>query len=392
MLAVTVLIIVYILYGLTIWYTSNQRSVYMILFFFTLIMFLSPIIYYEMGFDVYRSSFSDDSYNEFIYIGIFVGLSQSIILLIISYNKFVLGYIFFKNFKQSKNLNLAHIYFIFIYLFFITYLFIFRSKLPLYSLLTTSELIDRPDKIGGVPFFFTVSSLYMVLAPSAFLYFNQLKINNALKLVLLLLTCVILLAGGHKGIIAFFLIFVWFYVYKAKISLKSALLVGSLFFVYALTKGYLTFSKEIVELVFESAFRRLGVTQGIGFVARIEMWRNNLIDPNGDLIKVQVFEHIYGVSGGTHPTMFLANILISWGYIAMSVVFTIYLLTLNGLLNSIKLACSNNYFIYWNAFIVIFLFEMTDFSYQNAIRISIVITNLIIVKYLSKFDFKLKVF
>lgn len=391
MLAVTVLIIVYILYSLTIWYTSNQRSVYMILFFFTLIMFFTPVIYYELGFDVYRHSFSDESYNEFVVIAIFVGAVQALILLIISNSKFVLAHSFFTWIKVPKKLNLAHIYFILSYFFFVAYIILFRDKLPLYVLFTTSELLERPDKIGGVPLFFTVSSLYMVLAPSAFLYFNGLNISKHTRLFLLILTCIILLAGGHKGIIAFFLIFVWFYVYKAKISLSSAFLFLALILVYALTKGHLTYSQEVLEIVLESAFRRMGVTQAVGFLARIEMWRNNLIDPNGDLIKVQVFEHIYGVTGGSHPTMFLANVLISWGYIVMILVFIVYVLVIGGFLNSIKIAGNDNYFLYWNAFIVIFLFEMTDFTYQNAVRLSIVLINLIMVRFLSRYKIRARI-
>lgn len=375
--------VLFVYLGILRW-NKDHKTAYSLLVFFTLIIFYLPILYYKLGFDVYSHAFSRSTLEWFTYISSLVIFIQLVVYLTIKATRRLP----FKSFLQRFNrLNerksvMVDLYFCAVMGLILLYLVIFRDQLPLYSLLTASELLERPDATGGIPMFFTFSSIYMVVAPSAYLYYSDRIKSLWVHIAFVLLVTVVLVAGGHKGLVAFFYIFIWFFVFKAKLSLPSIALGSFLLLVYGLTKGATSLDQKIALTLLESALRRFSVTQGVGFLARLEMVKQGLLVFGEESIKNQVYTFIYHLKGGSHPTMFIANVIIEYGYLVAAMVYTAYAYFVTLVAKSIRHFCGGNYFLLWNFFIVLFLTGMIDFSFRTIVRGGVALINVMMVSYL----------
>ena len=385
-----VLTLVFTCYLLSIYKNNELRSPVMILVLFTGIIFYLPIVYYAVGFDVYMSSFSWRSLVLFTWVSVGAVLIQWLVYLLVS------GYrrnIFSLEIQRVVRLRNRHSFFVLLYLaltvgVIIGYLFIFRDKLPLYALLFADGLIERPDKVGGVPLFYTFSSFYMVLVPAAYLYLYPRMNSTVIKVAGILFVATVLVAGGHKGLVAFFCIFLWFFAFRAKVSLPIVGMFLLLLFVYGLTKGKKTIDQEVMGTITESALRRFAVTQGLGFIVRLDMMNKGELDLDGDQLKVQVFQKVYRLERGTCPTIFVANIIPYAGYFVAAVVYALYCFLMLLLLKSLAFHGENDMFLLWNIFIIAFLTGMTDFSFYMFLRCALAVLNIFIVAFLQRLRFK----
>ena len=387
--AFIVLTVLFASYLLTIYRNDEHRSPVMILVLFTGIIFYLPVLYYMMGFDVYSHAFSWRSLVLFTWVSAGAVFLQWLIYLLVS------GYrrkLFTREIQRIVRLRNRNSYFVLLY-FAITvgvilaYLFTFRDKLPLYALLFSDGLIERPDKVGGVPLFYTFSSFYMVLVPAAYLYLYPRIKSNLIKIAGILFVGVVLVAGGHKGLVAFFCIFMWFFAFRAKVSLPIVGMFLMLLFVYGLTKGNKSLDQEVAATITESALRRFAVTQGLGFIVRLDMMNKDELDLDGDQLKVQVFQKVYRLERGTCPTIFVANIIPYAGYFAAAVVYALYCFVMLLMLKSLAYHGENDLFLLWNIFIILFLMGMTDFSVYMFLRCALAGLNIFIVALLQRLRF-----
>jgi len=153
--------------------------------------------------------------------------------------------------------------------------------------------------------------------------------------------------------------------------------------VYGLTKGATSFDQKVIATLLESALRRFSVTQGVGFMARLEMMKQGILVLGGEeSIKSQVYTFIYGLKGGSHPTMFIANVIIEYGYLAAFMAYTVYVYFVALVTRSIRNFCGGNYFLLWNLYFLLFLTGMSDFTFRTIIRGSAALINVLAVGYL----------
>ena len=236
--------------------------------------------------------------------------------------------------------------------------------------------------------FYTFSSFYMVLVPAAYLYLYPRMNSTVIKVAGILFVATVLVAGGHKGLVAFFCIFLWFFAFRAKVSLPIVGMFLLLLFVYGLTKGKKTIDQEVMGTITESALRRFAVTQGLGFIVRLDMMNKGELDLDGDQLKVQVFQKVYRLERGTCPTIFVANIIPYAGYFVAAVVYALYCFLMLLLLKSLAFHGENDMFLLWNIFIIAFLTGMTDFSFYMFLRCALAVLNIFIVAFLQRLRFK----
>jgi len=212
--------------------------------------------------------------------------------------------------------------------------------------------------------------------------------NKLAHVIFVALVTLVLIAGGHKGQVAFFYIFVWFFPFGGRLSLTSIVLFTILLATYGLTKGSTSLNKEVVLTITESAFRRFSVTQGVGFLARLQMMHDGLFIEGGGAIKSQVFEYIYRTKGGSHPTVFVANVIIEYGYLVAVFVYTIYVAAVTNVAKSIAKFAPKNYFFLWNFFTILFLTGMADFSFRTVVRSGVAVVNILMVGLLLRIHLK----
>lgn len=386
MLSFLLLTLLFAIYLYLLWKNKDLGSPFMILVLFLSIIFYLPILYYRLGFTVYRHSFSSGSLEIFTYVSCGAIFLQTIAYLLI---KSIKPNLFAQQFKRLSELTsrkslLVGLYFFLFSAVIVGYLFVFRNKLPIYALLFSGELLERPDKVGGVPLFYTMSSFYMVIIPSVYLYYHSYIKYRWLHVICVLLVSGILVAGGHKGLIAFFYLFLWFFIFKGRVNLASILLISFLLGVYGLSKGKTTLDGEVAATIAESAIRRFSVTQGLGFIVRIDMMNSGQLDLDGIPFKVQVFQKVYREEVGTCPTVFVANVIPYMGYFVAAVVYLLYCIFIFFFLKSLKRYGVDNYFVLWNIFIILFLTGMTDFSVYVFLRCFTAALNVVIVGFLQR--------
>ncbi|EAS19075.1 hypothetical transmembrane protein [Flavobacteria bacterium BBFL7] len=369
---------------------NGFRSLYTLYYFLNLTIFLGPVLYYKIGFIAYYTVVSNDSMSEYMYIGITIAVLNIIFVKTLGkssaslFSKAIqeLGRVFKPN-------RLINNYFLAVVVVCLAYIVIYFKSLPLYKLVLTGEIGERLDLTGSIPLYITVSSIFMIVVPSAFFYFKETSTNKVVIFLLFVFSLIALTAGGNKGIVSFFILF-YLLIYVKKLGVLKPLLGGiAVIFIYAVSKGRTTLDTESINYLIESPFRRLFATQGVGFIGRIKMVTENKFNLQSDYnIKQQLYSEMYNMPLGTGsgPTHFLGDIYVGYGTLMMWLAYVIFLLVLIPLIYSADkfLLRRKHSFILWNIFIFIFLFNMSDISIANMLRSSIIITNLFIVYKLSK--------
>lgn len=366
------------------------RSLYTLYYFINLTIFLGPVLYYKIGFIAYYTVVSNESMSQFMYIGITIAVLNVLFVKTLGSSKTSLFSRVIQNLgRDIKPNKLINNYFAAVILICIAYIVIYFKSLPLYKLVLTGEIGERLDLTGSVPLYITVSSIFMIVVPSAFFYFKETSSNKILVFSLFIFSLIALTAGGNKGIVSFFILF-YLLIYVKNLGVIKPLLGGmSVLFIYAVSKGITSLNKQNIDYLIESPFRRLFATQGVGFIGRIKMVKENKFDLNSDFnIKQQLYSEMYNMplGSGSGPTHFLGDIYVGYGTVIMWLSYIIFLVILIPLIYSADkyLIRRTHSFILWNIFILIFLFNMSDISVANVLRSSIIIVNLFVVYKLSK--------
>ncbi len=334
---ITLLFATYLIWFLLICFLKFQKSIYFFSYFIlTGILFLGPIVYFQLGFIGYKSAISDSSTEEFMIFGILTNLVNILNLIIVK--------LFHRSKAKTLNLNIEQNDRIYKSIFrastlgFIVFFLAYFKKIPITNLILEGEIGERLDGSGEIPFFITLSSFFMIYLPSSYLYFKSKNIKSSVKYFLLVLSILALVFGGNKGLVSFFLLFLFFFSRKKSI-IRGLTLIILILFTYAVFKGKTQLNDETISYLVESPVRRLLAAQGVGFITRIEMSNKRLLVQNQE-IKKQVNSYIYNTPYGTgsSPTNFAGTIYVRKGafialtlYSFISLIITYFLIRIDTL-------------------------------------------------------------
>jgi len=386
-LLLSIIFLVFILY--TFIYKKDYKRVTFLYSFSLITIFYTPSLYFFFGGEAYRF-FTDKSLIDFFHIGTIT----IFIYLVLSW------FIDSLNLKQStvmiKNSLLVKIYFLIIIIPILLYYIVYFKSFPLVNLLLNGELIDRPDLTGAIPHFYTISTVVSIIIPSIyFFYFREIK-SKYMHLLINIIMIFLFIASGNKGFLAYYFIFVWLYIFNGKVDIKLILMFFFLMLVYAITKGILSVNPELFSYMMNSPFRRFFVSQGTGFIHRIDMVNEGfdfLHNSNPRGLKFDVFAHMYNTTSivGSAPTFYTADFYAKYGEWVSFVIFTIissiilYISKLFHIMNT-----NRKLFFYWNIYAIIFFIVMAEINFTNTIRIIVGIANIYIVILISKIVIKEK--
>ena len=380
---VFLVLFIYVLNLIVILKRRLYRSAFIMHFFFTSIIFIGPTIYYELGFTTYAHSFEPHDLLLFEWYAVFVFLSTLFYWLLID-SKIKIPFNRFFARHSNRNLNLTAIYFLFWYAVVLLYIAFYARELPIFKFLFTGTLPDRLDQSDAVQFFYTFSSFFMVFIPSGYFFFIRFLKGNIKKFLLLLLVVFILTSGGHKGLVAFFIIFALFfsgYKFNFKYIMVAFIALIGLLGIYTVTKGK-TLNKETLLYLMESPPRRFFVTQGSAFITRISMDRRDLY--LGDvheyqLIKRETFQAIYPNTNdrGAAPTMFIGDMHVRYGMVLTCMGYLAFLIFTFPFIKGVDAMPDRKLHIWWSLFIYFFLLGVAEISYTSSLRMFLALFNLI---------------
>ena len=383
-MTICLLILIYLLNILYIKQKRLYRSSFVIHFFFISIIFMGPAIYYELGFTSYANSFKDQDLLTFERYGVFVFSACLIFLFFLKHSKITSFKQFFRNYHSGRNNQIIFAYFLFWFGIVLLYLLVYINHLPVIKFITTGNLPERFDQSDSVKLFYTFSSIFMVFIPSGYFFIIQYLKTNFQKLLLLLLVAFILTSGGHKGLVAFFIIFALIfsgYKFNFKYIFIASIALISLLFVYTLTKGR-KLNKETIVYLLESPPRRFFVTQGSAFITRVSMDRRGLY--KGDVyqyrvIKSETYQEIYPDDNkkGAAPTIFLGDLHVRYGYIFTALSYILFLVICFPLIKFVDSMSERKLFVWWNVFVFFFLLGFAELSFNSSLRIFLVFFNFI---------------
>jgi len=365
------------------------KGLYFLYFFLNVTIFYGPICYYQLGFKSYILAMSDESLFEFSLLSLTFFIINIFVLKITFLKQAFIFKNFFGNisFDKLENKNKITTFYILTYIVILAYMVIFYKHFPLVKLISGEELGERLDITGDIPLYITFSAITMIFIPSGYFYFTNM-IKNQFALFLLLLLCIFLLsAGGNKGIVSYFLIFYFLLSSKSINILKITLLITTLIIIYGALKGVNNLSPENINYLIDSPVRRLFVSQGSGYITRIEMINNNAFH-TGLAIKKEVYSNIYNTpyNSGTSPTHFTGNIVVTSGYLVTILIYTVFTIIFTRILftlDMLKIKKENTFFM-WNLFLFSYLITYSEFDLANFIRIGLMLINLFFIKNISR--------
>jgi hypothetical protein len=371
-----------------IYLTKEYRKPSLLIFLTLFTIFYTPSLYYLLGGTTYLY-FSNETL--FVFMKYAIGIVFITIGSLIIQNMYILPYIksFSKNnhFVMYKKKFLINLYFTVIIAFPLMYLIYFYHKLPLLNFLLSGEMIERIDVSGSIPFFFTYISVVDYLLPAIYFYFfNRIK-SIIVHFIINFGLVFFLIAAGHKGFVTYYMIFIWFYVMKFKVNIKLIFAVILLFVIFAITKGYTDFNQETFEYIMNSPFRRFFVTQGTCFIYRIEFYLHQFPIYSGDTLKQSVYTVMYNgvLHHGGAPTFFIGDLIyyfgIFWSYVAYFFFINIILLISNYIY---YLQSNDKLILYWMVYGILYILSMAEFSFENFLRITMIISNVLIIIFLIK--------
>lgn len=375
--------ITFLVYIIAILKLKEYKKSLSIFLLIVVTIFYSPVIYYTiLGGTSYRV-FDSIALSMFVIIGSSVFLMISILLMLKNS---------FKIKKRGKIIDnksniLLNFYAFTIIIGVILYLVFFFRYLPFYQALKFGLVIDRPDSVGYIPYYFTFTAFSNLLIPGFYFYYiNKINRNWLLKVFLLFTISIILISGGNKGFLAYFYIFILIYEFKLRINSKMIVLLVFLFTSYLLlSAGRIEFTAKSLEYIMSSPFRRFFVAQGSGFIVRIQLLNQGFDFTGIGLLKNYVNEMIYGTGpGGSSPTYFMGDLMVKYGYLGGSLFHIIIVSILVFISRYIDVNYDSNLYIKWNFFFILYLLGMAEISKAFMLRGTVLVVNMIIIYILAR--------
>lgn len=373
---------IYLLYfeSILLLYQVISRELYKssiaILYLFVINTFVSPVVYYDLLNGESYITFSESNFEKYVVIGCIY------IAWILALNMFM---------KNSKIIRLKYVRLVVnspktikyvsrgIMGICLLYIVIYGNYFPLIQQIfhhSIMNLLDRPDVSGNIPFYFTMSTVMCSFFPMYFLFDKERRHNPKdikYNLVWYAIIAFIMLVGGNKGIIVYFAIFIWIYIWKMRVDWRIILVGVLLLYVYEVTiyGSEMMLNRQLLEGLV-SPLRRFFVTQGAMFINRIPIIEagTNLSDT---YISAYVYTRVYGGMGGSAPTYFIGDLMIKYGYVVgmiIGMIATVLIFVFSKYIDNLK---GRKLYKYWGQFYLLYLVGNSAISSSFLIRAVIVL-------------------
>lgn len=335
--------------------------------------FVAPMIYFSFfNGDSYKR-FTETDYNQYLFISI-VFLSVTILL---NFYR-IYGCHKIKNIARPSRIKHSAKVITLITVFAVSiYVLIYRNGFPVFSMLKGSGALDslsRPDMTGDLPGYFSIQTVMIGVIPCMYFYFYErvrTNWNTIQKIIYAGSVIFMLIAGGNKGILLYYFIFLWLFVWKAKVDWRIILSVSLCVYLYMLIMNGEMYTGATLLENLGSPIRRFFVTQGAMFINRISLMNQGFqFDPN--TISKDVFTYVYGFDGGTAPTFFAGDMIVNFGFVIGIIVSLVVLSMLFILSVHVDLGKDvGNLYIKWYLFFILYLAVMSGLNSNFLIRILI---------------------
>jgi hypothetical protein len=358
--------LIVILFFYLIFYFREYKRSLSLFFIIAIGTFIIQIYYYKFGGNAYRI-FSNDTLYLFQNVAIIVLLQLS--FLIIIKNSSLIPKIKLE-INPKKSYMISKTYLDVIYYTILIYVLIYFLEFPLINLIKFNSSV-RLDTSGAIPLYFTISTFAYFILPMFYYLTNKKKY--------IILFFVFSILSLHKGILIYNILFYWIFKKKLKLGYKDIVIVFLIIFYYLLSKGRNIYDINSIKYFFSSSIRRFFITQGSGFIVRLDMLQNG-VSLIGKNIKEVVYRKIYRGSGGA-PTYFLANLIIYFGYLNSLIIHFITMIFCF-ILSKIADYNNKNLFLTYNVFVITYLIGMSEITYNNFYRFIAIFLNLLIIVFL----------
>lgn len=371
-----------VLFYFVLRYKEHKKSL-AVFFLMIFTVFYGPSFYYIVLSGTAYSRFNSTDLIDYMMIG-----SMSLLF----YSLFI---ILKNNFPSIKLIKIKGINtewavrFYFSAIFFIVafYVLLFRNSFPLIQSLLFNNSILRPDTTGSIPYYFTFSVFMHFILPSFYFYILQnYKISKLKNTIILSMVVFFLIIGGNKGILVYFFIFYWVYIYNMRINFKIILMaIFSVLLYKVLGAGFTTLNEGFSIITELSApFRRFFVTQGAMLINRIDMVNSGFeFDPSLNISTV-VSRYVYGIDIGAAPTYFIGDLIIKYGKFGgfifhLPIVFLLFIVSKN-------IDKTKNIFNKWSFFSIVYILGMSGLGDSFTYRTLAIVLNLGIVSWMSIYN------
>lgn len=371
-----VLIALSILLLIQIFHHKLYKSSLLLLYWAVVSSFVTPALYYSILHGDSYLKFTQSDYSLYLFFGVFFFSC----LIIFNFLQ-----IYYRNIIHQKIKTLisfsgtAKYYSVILIALVCGYIIIFRNGLPLFQLFSSSSplnSLERPDVTGALPHYFTVETIASAVIPLLYLYFysrrNWTKVQN---LVYLIFVIFLMTVGGNKGLLIYFFLFLWIYVWEMKVDWKIIISGVFCLFLYELIMvGRAGFNDSLFTIL-SSPLRRFFVTQGAMMVNRIALISRGY-DFADHYISADVFTYVYGETGGAAPTFFAGDFFVKFGY-AIGLFFSVVVFVLLYVISiEIDGYQKEKLYIQWYFYFLLYLLQMSTIDYGFIIRIVIMTASL----------------
>ena len=348
-------------------YSAQEQQPFFIFFVFSVTILYTPIIYYLIGQGSSYRNFSDSALDTFqlISIGIFLLMFCADVIAAELTSKDRMVYLREKLLhKESLTPKKATLFKIFLYVltgFICLYICFHLESFTLVKLISGASLTARSDTTGDLPHWFTMYLLISIFIPILYFYTTKKK-SLTVQITGCLCVLLFLMIDGNKGLVFTFCLYILLFKFKNVISLKTflLLLISVLIYLFLMSGSFMINDENTQHL--SGAFRRTFVTQGAGIPNRIEMKDQGFDFHSGTRVAEDVFQYIYGYTGGAHPTFFIIDIGIQYGFPFMFLVGGIAMLVLTVLSRKIFYLHNRDDFFYWCYAYMAFCCSMSEIS------------------------------
>jgi len=249
------------------------------------------------------------------------------------------------------------------------------EALPAYGWFS-GRFIPRPDGVATVQHFYSFSTILYFVLP-AFVFYLRDKVSGRVFTLLLFIMGVGLGVGGHRGVLAFYLIFIWWFLWQKVISWK--MLLGVAFAFLANTINTLVTRGELLSLPdnLRKGSLRFLVEQARGIPARIEMVNTGVVFEQGVSIKRQVAQYFWPSSTGTMPTAWFADLFVQFGWIGALAGFFMVVVSILAIIYFAGMFADTLYFK-WAIMSLLFLLFSAEITAYSSIRMLVILGNFLV--------------
>lgn len=307
-----------LLFSVVILHYGLHRKSMAVFYLLILTELYTPACYYIAGTTTYLK-FGLKAFQLYMLMGTLSFLGYSLILICVQRLRFESRNLILTRCDiPAKRMALLWLFVMCVIGMIVIYLVHFRDGLPFYqAVFHNFKIEDRPDGSGAIPHWFTLSTLIAVALPTFYLYYHQKRgFSKITNLALIGLISLAMVSGGNKGFVAYWLIFLWVYLWKMRMDgrVVAAALIAVVFTSIIMGGSFTNISIGYLESTASYGFGRFFLTQGAMLVNRFEMILQGY-PFNDTCLSEQVFPFVYGEEVGSAPTYYLGDLLIQFGFI-----------------------------------------------------------------------------